>query len=883
MSQHIRFYRDLFAALSPKATIITSNRRLAWVLRDDYARQQPAGAVYVTPAIHSLADWLQLTYQRCAHMGLLSPQPILTDIQTQLLWEQAGEQLSQQSLAPAAARCSQAYQAYELLEQWDIHEHHPLLEQHPGSIQLLEWIQRFQQHCHRLDVLPKITLMQTLIEVLRATNTAVCTEESYFFIGFDELTPSLQQLCAALKQQGAHYELMTPPAASPEITCYRYPNPEQEVMQVTQQIAALLSVDPKTAIACFVPNIATIRSLLVRTFREQFPDAEPLPLTLSLGDPLSQHPVTQVLLQCIELSAQPAVLTLGTLIRSPLLVGATTEWTTRACLDAHCRRQEAWSLPLTDVIQFAETREQPYYSPQLVAILLSLQHFLDSTEKLQLSIREWAQHLIQLMVAIGLTAEQCEHKEQKLYRKRLFDLIKEWASSSELFDPMFRDKAIMQFKRYAQATLYQPPSEPGQVQVMGLLEATGLQFDYVFVLGLTDAVWPSKPSPNPFLPLRLQREANLPHSSAQREYDFCQTVTARLWQTAPHISVSYAKQNHDELFSISPLIAHLSVIEKNACDLNGTARWKELLDTQQFETLEDIRAPMINTASPLRGGTNIIKLQAQCPFRAQSEIRLQAKPLETPSIGLSAKFKGTLIHYALESCWQTLQTHAQLIKIDNSEIEALTTIAIRHALTTMRKKYPYSLSARAFRLETARMQRLLTRWLHYERTRKPFKVHALEQPVDCKVGPIQFRGNIDRIDITCDAEWIVIDYKTGTMSLKDWFGERPNDLQLPLYALQLTEPVSALAFAHIRPDNIGFTGLAQDDSILPNSKTTEKINNNNGRTYQETLARWDEQLQQLANDYAAGAAAVDPIDPNKTCQYCHLSSLCRIKQNACDE
>jgi len=40
---------------------------------------------------------------------------------------------------------------------------------------------------------------------------------------------------------------------------------------------------------------------------------------------------------------------------------------------------------------------------------------------------------------------------------------------------------------------------------------------------------------------------------------------------------------------------------------------------------------------------------------------------------------------------------------------------------------------------------------------------------------------------------------------------------------------------------------------------------------------WGKVLATLAADFMAGKASVDPKQPVKTCQYCDLSSTCRIK------
>jgi hypothetical protein len=37
-------------------------------------------------------------------------------------------------------------------------------------------------------------------------------------------------------------------------------------------------------------------------------------------------------------------------------------------------------------------------------------------------------------------------------------------------------------------------------------------------------------------------------------------------------------------------------------------------------------------------------------------------------------------------------------------------------------------------------------------------------------------------------------------------------------------------------------------------------------------------IEQLARDFLAGRADVDPLDPEKTCRHCGLQTLCRIAE-----
>ena len=67
--------------------------------------------------------------------------------------------------------------------------------------------------------------------------------------------------------------------------------------------------------------------------------------------------------------------------------------------------------------------------------------------------------------------------------------------------------AVSRLRRMAADTLFQPETPDVPIQVLGELEATGMQFDHLWVMGLSDETWPRGPRPNPFLPVELQRGA----------------------------------------------------------------------------------------------------------------------------------------------------------------------------------------------------------------------------------------------------------------------------------------------------------------------------------------------------------------------------------------
>ena len=104
-------------------------------------------------------------------------------------------------------------------------------------------------------------------------------------------------------------------------------------------------------------------------------------------------------------------------------------------------------------------------------------------------------------------------------------------------------------------------------------------------------------------------------------------------------------------------------------------------------------------------------------------------------------------------------------------------------------------------------------------------------------------------------------------------GPRPDDPQLPLYAVTREENVSALAFAKLRAGDMKFSRFCVDaKSRLPGVNAGE-ILARPGRGLEEGAGR-------ARRGFASGEAQVDPKYAKnlKTCANCDLQPLCRVHE-----
>jgi ATP-dependent helicase/DNAse subunit B len=190
---------------------------------------------------------------------------------------------------------------------------------------------------------------------------------------------------------------------------------------------------------------------------------------------------------------------------------------------------------------------------------------------------------------------------------------------------------------------------------------------------------------------------------------------------------------------------------------------------------------------------------------------------------------------------------------------------------------------RYLELEELRLARHVVEWLEFEAARVAFEVAETEAGRPVSIAGLNFDLRLDRIDRLNDGSLLVIDYKTGDVTHKSWELPRPDDVQLPLYAGfaldRENELLGGLVFAKVRPGDKSFAGHVGDPTgaLVASLKSTSALAKN--PLTAEQLEDWRNYIQQLARDFLAGRADVDPRDYPGTCDRCGLQTLCRIQEN----
>ncbi len=885
----------VFGALKAGAILLTASHRLARHLLAEYgAHMERAGhAVWETPAILSWSEWLARCWELSPELAAAHGRTalLLTPFQVQALWERLIEESQGDSLLQVPAAAQTAFEAWRLVQEWRLPLPRAADAPSEDVAAFAGWARAFEERCRKVHWLDGARLPEVLREAFAERRLA--TPPELLLAGFDEFTPRQQDLIETLKAAGCRVTVLEP-ADAPRLAAHTaLPDRPAEILAAARWARAALE-SGSGRVGIVIPELAAVRHTVARIFDEILVPAALLPQShelarpynISLGTVLAEVPLVHTALLILEWADQPlAFPETGSLLRSPFLATAEAEMAQRALLDTELRRLGELKVPVETILRYAAAEAHVGHAPRLAERLRSWHAAVKALPRQQ-PPSAWSESFARLLSLLGWPGERTLTSEE-------FQAVEAWRkllpvlSGLDLVRPALSYGEALRFlRRLAAETIFQPQTPEVPVQVLGLLEAAGMEFDRLWVMGLHDGAWPLSPRPNPFLPLAGQRECGLPHASAERELAFARRRTHLLSRSAREVVFSYPQNNGDEILRPSPLIMEYSPLPADspvaALPGGGGQTYEALLqDVGALETLEDARASALPAGAMLSGGTRVFQQQAACPFRAFGEMRLGAKPLEEPQAGLDARTRGNLLHGALAALWRELETHERLCALSDPELARLIGRSVRGAVEPEARRRPQTFTARFSALEQERLRRLLHDWLALEKARAPFRVVACEHRLSVTLGGLGVEARLDRLDETADGQRVLIDYKTGPADPKSWFGERPDEPQLPIYALASPEPVAAVLFARLKPGETGFRGLAATAGIAPGAQVLgqHRLTAALG-SWAGLLGQWRATLEALGAAFRAGDARVDPKTLYETCKYCALTALCRIHERA---
>jgi len=876
---------EIFSRLKSGPTdqvcVLTSNRRLALVLQREFGERQVAqgAALWDTPDILPLTAFIERAAEEASYVAAAALPRILSAEQSRVLWESlvrasdAGSRLL--AVTEAAAL---AHEAWQLTVSWRLGERLRGALLNEDAKAFLEWSPRYERELRRHGHIDAVELADHVRQLV--SKRSISVPRQAIVCGFDSFAPQQAEFLEGLQQAGCEVSMASLPEVAARVIRAPCADAEEELHLAAAWARARLESGCRH-IGIVVPDIAARRASIVRVFSAAMapdyalPDAEPgvLPFNLSLGEPLTAYALVNAALTVLQLAGRNIEYERASrLLRSPFITGAESERSARSALDV------AWRQHAEPVVTLDGLCMMPGGDcPQLSRMLQRLSRFRKERLFGAQAPSQWARAMSDALAVAGFPGERSLDSVEYQTLKRWHDTVAGFAALDRVAPKMGYAEALSRLRRLADETLFQPETPEVPIQILGVLETSGLTFDALWVMGLDDEHWPPAYRPNPFLPLAVQRAAGLPQSSAELALETAQQLTRRWSAAAPEVVLSHALREDDRELKPSPLIAALpeQAPAARVTDFGMAIHATRAVDAETA----DVAPPL--AGSSVKGGAGLLKDQAACPFRAYANHRLHAQAPDAPHIGLDALERGNLVHRVLAGAWEQLKDSATLATMDETRLDALLSAAADAAIAGIRRDRPTVLAGRFAAIEKQRLITLTRAWLNQDRSRNAFAVVAVEDKRSLTIGPLTLNARLDRVDQTADGRRIVIDYKTGVANAAAMLGERPDEPQLPLYLVAAEPAATAVAFAQVRAGDHGYVGLARDGDLLPGVPAfAESRQRGEHGDWYSLVAAWQAELEKIAGEFAAGHAAVDPKRPPHTCQYCGLVPLCRIRERS---
>lgn len=898
-------YQSWLNELDKTTALIVPTRSLASTLNtqaSDYYISQ-AKLVWEAPNILTWSDYVNLLWQLNAS-ELSSAHTLITNQQSLLLWTQIVEASRRQERALTLLDVQQtakaAQRSWRLMNDWGVTQ--AALEQdHVEDIeQFLRWLSDYQRLLNKRGLIDEPLLIQALLKAAQIEYPF----QRLIWHSYDLVTAAQTQLNDLATKQGVVMGIRSSAnAGEPEVSTLEYQDSADEIRASLIKARALIEAsDHDCTINVVIPDLQRQQEQVREIARDVFyPAASPIALQqmntvyrFSLGQPLNAWSAVETALSVIKLlKNRTSVVDVGFLLRNQFL-GLSREHAEECRLfERWLKRQRIRNLLLDNLpalyeqcLDFLAKRDR---APEQANLLPVLNEIVDLRKAFQLrldqqkennnfaaiSFPEWVNVYDQWLQVWGWRTELKSgalDSVQYQLLTRWQRLLEEYASLSTVQSRLGLSRAIDVLQQMTRDAVFLPQAVASPILISGIYEAIGRPVNRCFLTGMNNN-YPPVPKSDAFVPNRVLQHTGFPDATAQGSYSQASKVIKSLLASAESVVLSYAL--HDA--QGSEIENHVSPLYRDLVFSPAAPLVTSEKPIVALELYQDSQGPAwASTYSP-RGGSAIFENQSNCAFKAFVTHQLQFERDQEAEFGLDGLDRGNVVHRMLDIVWQQLQTQAKLNAMPETELDILINTVVEQAIVEQSAE----LSVDKIVLlghERPRLSNLLKHWLALEAKRPlGFSVVEREKVRQGIIGGVEFTYIIDRLDQTDDGGRLIIDYKTGSVARRDWTEERLAKPQLPLYWAALSQsdpsPISGIAYAKVDSKKHEFVELCETGIL----RTDTNYAKNYEHEWHAGQARWPALFDELAKQFLAGDARVNPIE-EKTCLYCELQSVCRVSQ-----
>lgn len=800
-------YSWLQEATADGAEIVTVNKRLARELRHGYDSAQLARGLrsWHTPRILPWTAWLNSLLDRCvasAQVPLRLHPHAAAVIWERLLRQHAGDRL----LAPDNL-VRQAQQAWQRVHDWNVQV--PELRRYANSDDehlfatiAMDFRRELASHSW-IDHAQLAPLVTGLLE-----KGDIDAPAKVMHVGFDRLVPSAAQVFLSLTKRGAVVAQAPRIDRNVTVRVVSCTTGDAELRAAGRWTRRLIDGNAAARVAVVCPRLEQNALRAARLIREglvpgwQCVGVEgETAVNVSFGRRLAEYPLIGIALLWLSWTCRGlATRDVSVLLRTPFAGRSKTDGRCRLEMELRRLPDRNWrpaslALALRGKDQSAEATDW-LQRVELVAAMESARGTPESPSV-------WASRIDQLLQEVGWPGEKALDTSEFQLVNRWRELLNELSRLDIVQPRIDLAEAISRLASLAAETIYQPETEPGAVQLLGTLEAAGLEFDHVWVCHLDAEQWPPPAHPSPLLPRTMQRKLGMPDATPADTLEFARQVLQRVVRCGTDVVLSWPATEHDLELEASPLLVPYS--GRNSGEGEDPGWFAAVLkDRNAVSHAVADPAPAIRPGERVMGGAATVQRQVAEPFSAFAYGRLGVKDLQAIEPGLPASTRGNIIHRALHHLLRDKPSSREIVAWTD-ELDDRIERAIDAALARQ-LRFADGVLLRLLAIERRRLRVMLRKFLEAETRRQAFTVVSVEESTRYSRHGVDLELRADRIDQLADGTLLIVDYKTGGVKTLLTREGEPKELQLVVYAAAMQEPVGGIVLINVDSREIVYRG-----------------------------------------------------------------------------
>ena len=689
----------------------------------------------------------------------------------------------------------------------------------------LQWVAKYEFTKNKYNFIDNFDLLSVI-----NTNQS----NNYYSYGFKALTSQQQQLFTKLKVKTLIID-----QSEKQFDCKIFATLEDEIDSCINWAYKLRSQNENKSIAIIVPELEKNYTYLEygfnKIFKQNLTKTKDKYFNISLGKSLTKFNLTQDLLLILELSCQ---------IQDNKIC---TKDLTKVLNSNFIANNNQFINPILRLEKDHISQQQLLKATNDSKFWL---HIIDNISyKKYLNHHTWLSKFTQILNIWRFNqSRKMTSDEYQIWQKYLSSCL--IFNKFSTFEKKINFKsAIAEFRTMLTKIIFQPESGTNQIQIIGLLEAEGLKFDYSWIIGVNNKVLPPPLKPLRYIPIELCKKYKIPKCAYEHTMLDAKSSIYYLSLSSKNPIISFSELDENTNLYGSPLIQWQNKDIQSIKKQNSTHN--------NLITVVDENVKKLNNTS-INKGVKTLQNQIQCQFKGfVSRLKIDEFGLE--NIGFNSLQKGNILHNSLEFIYQQITTKQQLESLTEKGIATLVESGLNFAMSDFIKNGFYYNTHNEIKTK-------LLEFLTLELSRDDWEVVTLEKSQEINIANLSFKIRCDRVDKNNNNEVIIFDYKLGKHSSKSWCNHI-KDLQLPLYAI--SNSVNAIYFINFK-DDVKYIGMAENNEIL-----AEKSACCDGVSWQEQLNIWQNKITKVAREFEDGKATINPIKYG--CQNCNLSNFCRIK------